>query len=178
MLAILTVIIVFLAWVFNLKQPENIKHWKNAGDLSSASNYVFHYLLEFLRYLKDNPLYRILVQNIFVVLAAWIVFRKKGYNLVETAFSQIYINCQFHLITIVWIIFMWALPPSGLLPYLVPAPVAFFVLIVDFKQLYGLTWKKSFWGTIRFVLMTFAIYVIAVLVLFIIIMIIEAIAGN
>ena len=178
MLAILTVIIVFLAWVFNLKQPENIKHWKNAGDLSSASNFVFRYLLEFLRYLKDNPLYRILVQNIFVVLAAWIVFRKKGYNLVETAFSQIYINCQFHLITIVWIFLMWALPPSGLLPYLVPAPVAFFVLIVDFKQLYGLTWKKSFWGTIRFVLMTFAIDVIAVLVLFMIILIIEAIAGN
>ena len=45
-------------------------------------------------YRDKNDLYRILIQNIFVV-GYMVVFGRKGCNLVETFFSQIYINCQF-----------------------------------------------------------------------------------
>lgn len=182
MLAVLTIFIVFLIWVFKFEDPiiaEKISNTlKSIKGVNKNTALAFNYLGEFLIYLDNNDLYRILVQNIFVVFAAWIVFRKKGYNLVETFFSQIYINCQFHIITLVWILIALELPPTVILPYYVPGSIAFFVLIFDYKQLYGLTWKKSFWRTILFILTTFVLYIIVTFIILANISLIESISNT
>lgn len=169
MLAVFTIIIVFLAWVFGFKDPlvgETIANdLKDIPATGRITNYAFDYIGRILIYLDKNDLYRILIQNVFVVLAAWIVFHKKGYNLVETFFSQIYINCQLHIVALVWMLITWDLPPTVILPYYVPATLAFIILIFDYKQLYGLTFKQSIWKTTLFALFVLVIYAILFVVL-------------
>ena len=106
MLAVFTIVIVFVAWIFGFKDPlvgkmiaDDLKEIPATGKITTLA---FDYIGRALIYLDKNDLYRILIQNVFVVLAAWIVFRKKGYNIVETFFSQIYINCQMHIVALVW----------------------------------------------------------------------------
>ena len=173
MLAVFTIFIVFIAWIFNFKDPlvaTRISDALNKIDNVSNNTRIFiDFIGKFLVFIDKNDIYRILIQNVLVVLAAWIVFRNKGYNLVETFFSQIYINCQFHLITLLWMLFAWNLPPTVFLPYYVPASISFFVLIFDYKQLYGLTYKMSIWKTILFLIMVMIIYVIFFLLLLVII---------
>lgn len=185
MLAVLTIFIVFLSWIFNFHDPlvgkkiaEEIHKSHQVLQLSETTHSIFDYIENLIIYLDKNDLYRILFQNIFVVLAAWIVFRKKGYNLVETFFSQIYINCQFHLLTLIWMLIIWDLPPTVLLPYYVPGGIAFSVLVFDYRQLYGLKWMSSIWRTVLFILLTFAIYVLVILLLVIVLLIIENMTGS
>ena len=101
MLAVLTIFIFFVAWAFNLKDPlvgKNIADVLNGIEgIGETMKYTFNHVGRLLIFLDTYDLYRILIQNIIVVPVAWLVFRKKGYNMVETFFSQIYINCQFHL---------------------------------------------------------------------------------
>ena len=171
MLAVFTIIIVFVAWIFGFEDPlvsekivQAIKVMPHTGKTSTLA---IDYISRILIYLDKNDLYRILLQNVFVVIAAWIVFRKKGFNLVETFFSQIYINCQLHLVALLWMLITWDLPPTVFLPYYVPATLSFAILVFDYKQLYELTFKQSIWKTILFILLVFTVYIIAFVLLLI-----------
>ncbi len=170
MLAVLTIVIVFVAWIFGFEDPMvgNViaQALKEIPTTGKVAYFAFDYIGRALVYLDKNDLYRILLQNVFVVLAAWIVFRNKGYNLVETFFSQIYINCQMHLVAIVWMLINWDLPPTVFLPYYVPATLAFIILIFDYKQLYGLTFKQSIWKTSLFALLVLVIYIVLFVLMF------------
>lgn len=173
MLAVFTIIIVFVAWVFGFKDPlvgaQIAQDIQEIPSSSKMSTYAIDYICRILIYLDKNDFYRILIQNVFVVLSAWIVFHSRGYNLVETFFSQIYINCQLHLVALVWMLVTWDLPPTVMLPYYVPASLSFIVLIFDYKQLYGLTFKQSIWQTILFILLILAIYFVMFFLIIIII---------
>lgn len=180
MLAVLTILIAFLAWIFNLQDP---LVGKNIAELlhkipakSRFSAFALDYIGNVIVYLDKYDLYRILLQNVLVVFAAWIVFHNKGFNLVETFFSQIYINCQFHLIALLWMLIFRELPPTASLPYYVPVTIAFLVLIFDYKQLYGLTFKQSIWRTILFHLLVLVFYFILFLVVLIIVLLGDEIA--
>jgi len=171
MLAVLTLVIVFVTWLFDFEDPlvsvDVAQALNSVPHTSKITALVFDYIGRVLVYLDKNDLYRILVQNVFVVLAAWVVFHNKGYNLVETFFSQIYINCQMHLVAILWMLITWNLPPTFFLPYFVPAPLSVIVLVFDYKQLYGLTFTQSIVKTLLFILLVLAIYVVMfVLLLF------------
>ena len=167
MLAVLTVFIVFLTWLFNLQDPlvgneiaEAIRDIKSIPNIKAHTVQVIELIAQMIVYLDKNDLYRILIQNIFVVLATWIVFRKKGYNLVETFFSQIYINCQFHIITIVCILIFMELPPTVVLPYYMPLAFTLILLIYDYRQLYGISLIESIWRTLLILFLVIAIYAI------------------
>ena len=178
MLAVFTIIIIFIAWCFGFKDPlvaQTIADVLDDVEGGPTSSKMLNYIGDILVYLDENDLYRILLQNVFVVLAAWIVFRDKGYNIVETFFSQIYINCQFHVITLLWMLIAWELPPTVFLPYYIPGTIAFFVLIFDYKQLYGLTFKQSIWRTTLFILLVFAIYIALFILLLLAISLVEKI---
>ena len=169
MLAVLTLVIVFIAWLFDFEDPlvgaEVADALNSIPHTSKITALTLDYMGRALIYLDKNDLYRILLQNVFVVLAAWVVFRNKGYNLVETFFSQIYINCQMHLVAILWMLITWNLPPTLFLPYYVPATLAGIVLVVDYKQLYGLTLKQSILKTILFIILVLATYIAVFLLL-------------
>lgn len=181
MLAVLTIFIFFLAWVFGFKDPlvgKSVADFlKNIDWESEHSEIVFDYVGRLLIYLDKNDLYRILLQNVIVVPIAWLVFRDKGFNLVETFFSQIYINCQIHLITLVLMLVTWNLPPTVFLPYYMPATLAVFILMIDYKQLYGLTVWQSVWRTLLFVLLIFAFYLFLLFLLFIGVKLFDVING-
>lgn len=164
MLAVLTIFILFLAWIFNLEDPLVSKIIANDlrqfQGLTKNSKVTIDYLGNLLIYLDRYDLYRIIIQNIIVVPAAWLVFHKKGYNLVETFFSQIYINCQIHLISLLWMLIAMELPPTVLLPYYTPITLAYFILLYDYKQLYGLTVWQTIWRTSLFIALIFALYIL------------------
>ena len=156
MLAVLTIFIFLLALTLRLKPFDFSEHWGSIINsiydkgMRRSTKLFLNYITQLISYLDSNDLSRIMVQNVFVVLAAWITFRKKGFNLVETFFAQIYINCQMHMITIVWILLTLNLPPSYWLPYSLPTGLAVLILIYDYKQLYNLKLvkmqKNSFFG--------------------------------
>lgn len=185
MLAVLTIFIVLLSIALKLVPFDFSDHLANiiapfeANGVSRPTRLLLDYITRLVDYLDDNDLSRIMVQNIFVVLAAWITFRKKGYNLVETFFAQIYINCQFHLITIVWILVTFNLPPTYFLPYTVPLGIAVLVLIYDFKQLYGLRLISAIGHTFLFLLCVAVLYIAFLALLFTITLGVESFSdGN
>lgn len=171
MLAVLTVFIVLIAWLLNVSDDSTAadKIAKILLKLKNNTHGTTHQLIDgiiaIVSFIGSNDLYRILTQNIFVVLSAWIVFYKKGLNIVETFFSQVYINCQFHMLTILWILCTLQIPPSELLPYMVPIGITLPVLIYDYMQLYGLKFWKSLWKTILFLTLTFILYIIFIVFL-------------
>ena len=176
MLAVLTIFIFLLALTLRLKPFDFSEHWGSI--INSIYDKGMRRSTKLFSYLDNNDLSRIMVQNVFVVLAAWITFRKKGFNLVETFFAQIYINCQMHMITIVWILLTLNLPPSYWLPYSLPTGLAVLILIYDYKQLYNLKLVSAIGRTLLFVIMVAVMYVIFLLLLLFIVLVIAYLSGD
>lgn len=180
MLAVLTVFIVLISWLLNVTDDASVanKIAKGLQDIKASKHGnaqdMIDGMVAIVSFIGSNDLYRILTQNIFVVLSAWIVFHAKGLNLIETFFSQVYINCQFHLLTIVWILITLQIPPSELLPYMVPMSITIPVLIYDYMQLYDLKFWKSLIMTILFLLLTFLLYLAFVITVLFLIYLVEA----
>ena len=184
MLAVLTIFIFLLALTLRLKPFDFSEHWGSIINsiydkgMRRSTKLFLNYITQLISYLDSNDLSRIMVQNVFVVLAAWITFRKKGFNLVETFFAQIYINCQMHMITIVWILLTLNLPPSYWLPYSLPTGLAVLILIYDYKQLYNLKLVSAIGRTLLFVIMVAVMYVIFLLLLLFIVLVIAYLSGD
>ena len=192
MLAVLTVIIIFFMMLIHQltgASPESIiqgEEIKNAiqnnqhltsWHPSSTLNLIWEQIERLIEYLDEHILYRILLQNILVVIAVkWAFSKVSNLNYVETFISQIYINCQFLIIAIVTMMFTWKIPESSdFVPYMmefgsITVPL---VLTYDFHQLYGLTWKQSLKRTIIATINLFVLYFLIALVFVGIITIIE-----
>ena len=189
MLAVLTVVMIFLGYVLNVQfaQSELMSDVieralirPHASEIAHAS--AIDYFKQFELFMNDHILYRILLQNVMVVVAVWFVFRRKGQlNLVETAFSQIYINCQFLIIGTVLMLLMWcfsfgSFSPDvpldarhyslgGQFPYALPEGIGSLIVIAivlayDFHQLYGLKWWATIWRTLAVTLVVIGIYMV------------------
>ena len=156
MLAVLTVLLALAVWLRGADESKSL--WA-AGAIDDA---FLGYRLSAVRgYLHDHTLYRLLLQNVYVVLAAWIVFRRCGLNLVETTFSQIYINCQMLVVAILWVLFTGTISAANLLPYAVPDIIALLLLFYDFHQLYQLKTWATIWRMLLMFLLIILMFVVA-----------------
>ena len=156
MLAVLTVLLALAVWLRGADESNSL--WA-AGAIDDA---FLGYRLSAVRgYLHDHTLYRLLLQNVYVVLAAWIVFRRCGLNLVETTFSQIYINCQMLVVAILWVLFTGTISAANLLPYAVPDIIALLLLFYDFHQLYQLKTWATIWRMLLMFLLIILMFVVA-----------------
>ena len=177
----MTILLMFMIWLmkhFNHMSPQEAGTFvqgvrDSIGDkLSPLTSMIIEQMDRVMDYLDNHMLYRIILQNVLVVLAVKWTFRKvSDFNLVETFFSQIYINCQFHILAFATMLLTWRIPEGlGFFPYmngLIPAPL---VLTYDFHQLYGVTWKQALWKTIvasfKLILLYFIIILVIIAVLF------------
>ena len=170
MLAVLTVLLALAVW---LRGAEESKSLWSPGAIDDT---ILGYRLSaVLGYFHDHTLYRLLLQNVFVVLAAWIVFRRCGLNLVETTFSQIYINCQMQVVAILWVLLTGTIGTSSSLPYAVPNIIALLLLFYDFHQLYRLKPWATIWRMLLMFLLIILMFVVALIGLFTILVIYTAI---
>lgn len=98
-----------------------------------------------------NKAFRIIATLPLFALATFITFRRKKhkirYNLTEHIFIQAYIACQILFISIIVLPFHGKAAVNDL--YEVPVWIIFSLFCLDYKQLYGYTWWKTFWATIR-----------------------------
>ncbi len=121
-------------------------------NVSATANALLEQIDRVLKFLDSNMLYRIIIQNILVVIAVkWAFSKVSKFNYVETFISQIYINSQFLIIALVMILFTWQMPEDdGFSPYMIPLGsfIPPLVLAYDFHQLYGVKWKKALWKTV------------------------------
>ena len=189
MLAVLTIIFLFVSWLIfktsgiepkyygdifqnAMNESPNVKEF--LSHLSAFSVFVIQKSVSAFAFLEKNLLYRLILLNILMVLAVKWAFRKvSDFNLVETFISQIYINCQFLLISILSLLLTWKVYPFGIFPYmggLLPTPI---VLAYDFHQLYGLSWKRALWKTIVAMIYYLLIFVLIVLIVSAILIAIE-----
>ena len=112
--------------------------------------------------LKDNnqAIY-IIILNITLAFICWRLFRKEAVmghlSYTEHFFIQIYISCQMLILSILILPF---LKPGATLPgFVLPA-----LMMWDFKQLFQITWWRSFWKTIMvLVLNTVMLFLVAML---------------
>ena len=163
MLAVLTVLLALAVWLRGAEEGRSI--WA-PGTFDDAI--TGHRLSAVLGYFYDHTLYRLLLQNVFVVLATWIVFRRCGLNLVETTFSQIYINCQMQVVAILWVLFTGTISPAGILPYAVPRIIALLLLFYDFHQLYHLKPWATIWRMLLVILLATLMFTVGIYTLVII----------
>ena len=172
MMAVFILILVAIGFLLdaNLSQGKLAADSFYSSDGDFAGNMlVLDYLKRFELFMNRHVLYRALLQNVVVVAVVWIIFRRKGkLNFVETAFSQIYINCQFLMIGTLVMLLMWCFslgtfspdvpiearsyPLGSHFPYALPSEYGFTALIAvvlayDFRQLYGLSWWSTIWRT-------------------------------
>lgn len=142
---------------------------KSGINVSATANALLEQIDRVLEFLDNNMLYRIIIQNILVVIAVkWAFSKVSKYNYVETFISQIYINSQFLIIALVLILFTWQMPEDdGFSPYMIPLGsfIPPLVLAYDFHQLYGVKWKKALWKTVVVAFNLFILYVILLAVL-------------
>lgn len=174
MLAVLIVLTTFIVWILGI---ENINFTKSGSFLEKLEENMSGKSLTIMKGVKtvyltivNNHLYRVLTQNLIIVLAAWLVFRKREIqldcktrrrlNLVETFYSQIYINCQFQLVTLLYIILRLRIPTIDFYPYAVPDLLVTIILGYDFHQLYQLSFGGTVWRVFLFILLTALIYVV------------------
>ena len=119
-----------------------------------------------------NKAFRIIATLPLFALATLMAFRRKKnklhYNLTEHIFIQAYIACQTLLLSIIVLPFNGSAQVGDL--YELPILFIFALFCLDYKQLYGYTWWRSFWTTILMffysliLLIIFAIIVVALIV--------------
>ena len=188
MLAVWTVLLMFMMWLLKSNttaSPEETKTFSQGvsaaldGNISATSAFILEQVDRVLAYLKNHLLYSIIVQNILVVLAVKMAFRKvSDFNLVETFFSQIYINCQFHILAFVSMLLTFKVPAFfTIFPYMRGLIVPELVLTYDFHQLYGVTWKKALWKTIVTVFYLLLLYGVVIMLLIAVLLVTEGVTN-
>ena len=157
LLALLTVLLIFISWLLNYLWGINIVLGEKelfADDMdtivksgafekltSNKSNpkEIIGYIRLAEEFLNNHILYRILVQNAILVLVVWFIMRHVGkLNVVETFFSQIYINCQFLIVGIIALLLTHEFSLGQFFPYAVPSSLILLtplLLTWDFHQL-------------------------------------------
>ena len=184
MLAILTLFMALLSWITGIT-PQDSNTDNALHDFAQTHKYnpIWTYTYWILDYFSSHDLQRLLIQNLAVVTAVWLSFRKKkvptgirrnsrSLNMVETFYEMIYINCQFLILGMAIMIITWDFPEAGILPYPAHGALTLLVLMFDFKQLYGLNWTKTFLRIFLMLLLVILIY----LILTVIIILVGAIA--
>ena len=160
MLAVLTVLMALAVWLRGAQESTSL--WSPEA-LDDAV--LDHLLSAVLGYFHDHTLYRLLLQNVFVVLATWMVFRRRGLNLVETTFSQIYINCQMQVVAILWVLITGNIITANLLPYAVPDIIVLILFFYDFRQLYRLKTWATIWRILLMLLLVVLMFAVALIIL-------------
>lgn len=179
MLAILIVLTAFLVWIVGVEittPTAGTTIFKEIEkEMSGNALLVMKGFENVVQTLSTNHLYRVLLENLLIVFAVWLVFRKReivldkttkrSLNLVETFYSQIYINCQFQLVTLGMILFKCNVPSIDLFPYAVPDMLVIIVLAYDFRQLYGLSIWGTIWRTLLFFTIIIFIYILLLILM-------------
>lgn len=173
MLAILTLIVALIGWVMDVSPADHTVQVFNAfnellEDASPQTIMLFDYIKQAWQYISEHVLYRIILLNVLVVLCVWIVFRKRGYNLVETFFSQIYINCQMQMVAIVLILLTGQWHDAMPYPYAIPYRWAFLILVYDFHQLYDMNLWSALWRCALVTLLLIFVLIFSILLLVVI----------
>ena len=184
MLAVWTVLLVFMMWLMkgNAVSTEEAKTFsdgviasKLGNSMSAATSSLVAQIDRVIDFFDQHLLYSILARTILVVVAVKWAFRKvSDFNYVETFISQIYINCQFHILAIAGMLIYWKIPDDYIIfPYLKGLILPPLVLAYDFHQLYDVTWKKALWKTIVTTINLLILYTIVVLMIISVIVLVE-----
>lgn len=175
LLALLTVLLIFISWLLNYLWGINIVlgekrlfadhldsiDFKELISIKSNPKEIIGYIRLAEEFLNNHILYRILIQNAILVFVVWFIMRHIGkLNVVETFFTQIYINSQFLIVGIIALLLTHEFSLGIFFPYAVPDSLLLLtplLLTWDFHQLYGLSWKSALW---RVILVIFAMAIL------------------
>lgn len=119
-------------------------------------------------WIHGNKAFLVLITLPLLAMVSRFVFRKPKYrprfNLTEHLFVQAYIACLLLLVSIVLLLIHGHAEVDEL--YEVSGFGFFFIFFVVFKQLYGLTWRESFWRTFKmFLAAALLLLLLAILVI-------------
>ena len=134
--------------------------------LSPALNTIAQTMVNFSQFLYDHPLYDVLFEILFLVCCVRVAFRRVGgYNFVETFIFMVFLICQMYICRLFatpirslyelaatqlqsssspvmlsiggWVSAIAALISSAFTVFMT------FLYVFDFRQFFGLSWKKT-----------------------------------
>lgn len=144
----------------------------NFDRLTGFAYFLFSTSIGFLSMLSKHPLYEWLFIGIFIVVCIWVGFRRVSkYNLVETYIFLVFILSQYLILNLPFMFFngfhhfvqdhsvlrlgsgfsLTNYPLIGFLGALSNRVMRFYkiafllLVIIDFRQFYGLKWKSTIW---------------------------------
>ncbi|MBP3227168.1 MAG: DUF3667 domain-containing protein [Bacteroidaceae bacterium] len=164
MLAVLTVFVAAIIWLLGIDTQTAAKAADPLAEAvgKSATGAMFLQVRDFF---MGNALYRLLLQVLLLVVAVWIVFRRRGLNFVETAFAMVYFSCQMQLVSIAWLALTRTFADHSIFPYALPELLVTLLFIMDFRQLYGLRTWGAVWRTLVMTLVLAVLYALVFVVL-------------
>lgn len=151
LLLLLTVLFTLLLHLMGVEPDNGININKllerlNGEKAGEALKPIFVMAVGVIQWFRENLIYSIILQNIFIVTAMWKVYRKRSpYSWTETFVAQMYICCQFMLLSIIQLLVTWHYESSGFFPYFVADELVLIFLLYDFFQLYG---ERRLWGVL------------------------------
>ena len=75
---------------------------------------------------------------------------------------MVYISCQMQLVTIAWLLLTRQYVAGDIFPYALPNPFVIMLLILDFRQIYGLRLWDAVWRTLLTTLLLIALYLVVI----------------
>ena len=166
----LTVFVALTIWLLGIDTASGVVEAKDTATALNESKVVGMFF-QVREILVTNPLYRLLMQIVLMVVAIWAAFYKKGLNFVETFFAMVYISCQMQLLTILWLLLTHEFVAPSAFPFSLPEVLVGIVLLIDLRQLYQLSWWGTVWRMLLAQLLSVVLYV-AVMFLTIILLLI------
>ena len=113
---------------------------------------------------EANPTSAIILQYVFFILAARIVYRKSGLNLPETFIAHIYIGCQMQIMAIVVTLATLRIVSTGILPHHLPSALMIPFLFYDHHQLYDKKWWTTIWKTSLVIALSLTFSLVAIFI--------------
>ena len=119
--------------------------------------------------LRSQGVPRFIGNLVLMTLCIWLVFRRKyGLSFSASATTASYILCQFCFSMLFAVLV--SLGKSERIGSLLTAAL----MLVDFHQMFGISWKKSLWQTVKIFLLELAAYALLFLLVLIVLMAIAA----
>ena len=169
LLILLVIAFTLLAHVMGVTIAKDIDlsnlHWEQ-DEIADAFMPILNLSVKVVEWFRHNIAYSIILQNIFIVNAMWMVYRRRvPYLWTETFVAQMYICCQFMALSIVYLLLTGHSDRYGLFPYFVNPWIVLVVLLYDFYQLYDeRKILSTFWHFVKVVMWLLLQYAVSFII--------------
>ena len=133
--------------------------------INKAAHKVSHFLDAYNQWTNEHIALGLLIKSIMNIFFTWLLFRKSprigspfihdgtggkaNYNFAEILTAWIFILAQLQMLNVVWVLATgWFVPYINFRPFAYSYFLVWFIVFIDFRQLFGRKWYSTLWRTV------------------------------